>query len=331
MKQKQHYPELTVMSGTAILFVLGIHGCGSALNYADANVWVRIISNFVAPAVPMFLFVSGYKYALNDSKTPYFEFLKKRLPRVLMSFALINTFFWVLDSIIYMESFDAVLLIITYLHSWVGYSVAYQLWYIPMYCFVLILCPLICRMIPGLTARLCIYLAVGTIQRVLEAYYPVLATYPLRFISYPVFFEIGILAYEKKWRDRITPAVGSAVVGAYTLAVTLLSWRMPVYSTNELTKYLVYYIGGSAVFFVFSILRKNSRFLHWMGMMSYPLFLLHEPLIGRCIGVCLGRLEGLSSVVHAAAWIGLDLLVTTILILGFKKIRFDRILWEYRI
>lgn len=70
MKQKQYCPELTVMSGLAILFVLGIHACGIALkifngdtmSYADATVWVRTFRNFVAPAVPMFLFVSGYKF-----------------------------------------------------------------------------------------------------------------------------------------------------------------------------------------------------------------------------------------------------------------------------
>lgn len=82
MRQKQYCRELTVMSGIAILFVLGIHGCGSALsrfcsdtmNYADINLAVRVMSNLVAPAVPMFLFVSGYKYSLNDVEIPYIAF-----------------------------------------------------------------------------------------------------------------------------------------------------------------------------------------------------------------------------------------------------------------
>lgn len=151
MNQKQHSSELTVMSGIAILLVLGIHGCASALksiypnasNFEQADCWLRAFSNLVAPAVPMFLFISGYKFALHDMDTPYNAFLRKRLPRVIMSFLIINTLFWTLDSIVYMNIYDPVLLIKTYLHSWVGYSVAYQLWYIPMYCFVLIICPLI--------------------------------------------------------------------------------------------------------------------------------------------------------------------------------------------
>ena len=214
MNQRYHYHELTVMSGIAILFVLAIHGCASALNnfypngatYAETGMWLRAISNIVAPAVPMFLFVSGFKYAANDSATPYFVFLKKRLPRVLMSFAIINTFYWLLDSITYMESFDLILLAKTYIHSWVGYSVAYQLWYIPMYCCVIIACPLVRQIIPSTTVRFLAYALIGIAQRVLETEFPLLETYPIRFISYPVFFEMGILAQEKAWQDIISPA-----------------------------------------------------------------------------------------------------------------------------
>lgn len=331
MKQKQYCPELTVMSGISILLVLGIHGSGSALHNGYADSFLCAFSNFVAPAVPMFLFVSGCKYALNDSDTPYFAFLRKRLPRVLMSFALINTLFWLLDSILYMESFDPMLLAKTYLHSWVGYSVAYQLWYIPMYCLVLLLCPLLCRLIPGTWVRFCLYLAVGTLQRALEADYPVLAEYPIRFISYPVFFEMGIMACEKNWRGRVAPAAGIGIAGTYCLAVILISLIMPEFSTHGLTKYLVYYAAGSAAFYICAIALKNSRCLQWLGMMSYPLFLLHEPLIGRCIGACLGRLRGLSPLCYTAAWIGLDLLATILLIRVIRKFKWDRLLWNYQI
>lgn len=269
MNQKKYCPELTVMSGIAILFVLGIHGSGSALNYGNTDSFLRIFSNFVAPAVPMFLFVSGYKFAMNDSEIPYFSFIRKRLPRVLMSFALINTVFWMLDSMMYMESFDVVLLAKTYLHSWVGYSVAYQLWYIPMYSFVLILCPLVCKMIPSAMVRFCIYLAVGTLLRFLEMDYPILATYPIRFLSYPVFFEMGIVVYKKNWCDRLNAASGIAAVGVYSLAVTLISWKMPEFSTNELTKYLLYYVAGTVVFYFVGILLKKVDVYN--GWVRYPI------------------------------------------------------------
>ena len=339
MSRHQHYRELAVMSGIAILFVLAIHGCGSTLryfysdnaSYAEGGLWLRALSNFVAPAVPMFLFISGFKYAANDTQTTYFAFLRKRLPRVLMSFALINTFFWLLDSILYMESFDVVLLTKTYLHSWVGYSVAYQLWYIPMYCFIILLCPLVCRIIPSATARFCIYLAIGTLQRILEVDYPILATYPFRFISYPVFFEMGMIACQKNWRNRISSKFCVVAVGLYFLTIILISWKLPVFSANELTKYLVYYIVGSAVFYFCSILLQKSRCLQWLGKVSYPLFLCHEPFVGRYIGTCLTSISGLLPIGYLAAWIGLDLLITILLIFVIEKMKLDRILWNYKI
>ena len=98
MAQKRR-PELTVMSGIAIIFVLLIHAGGSclgylypAMGYEDADVFLRTLNNLVTPAVPMFLFTSGFKYAPHNTFTPYRTFLKKRLPRVLMSFFIINTF-----------------------------------------------------------------------------------------------------------------------------------------------------------------------------------------------------------------------------------------------
>ena len=85
MKQRQHYDALTAMSGIAILFVLIIHGCGNVLTnfypgnatYANADLWLRTFSNLAAPAVPMFLFAAGFKYAANDTQTPYVAYLKK--------------------------------------------------------------------------------------------------------------------------------------------------------------------------------------------------------------------------------------------------------------
>lgn len=339
MKQRKYYDELTVMSGIAILFVLAIHGCGSALKnfypdratYADVGIWLRTISNFVSPAVPMFLFVSGFKYAANDSQTPYVEFLKKRLPRVLMSFFIINTLFWVLDSIKYMESFDLILLAKTYIHSWVGYSAAYQLWYIPMYCCVISACPLGRRIIPSTAVRFCLFALIGIVQRILEVELPVLATYPIRFISYPVFFEMGSLVQEKQWQDRLSGMTGVFIGAAYFLFVLWLSWVFPMYSTNGMFKYILYYFVGTAAMFALSVVMKNSCTLRWLGTVSYPVFLLHEPLIGRCIPLLLNRLSIQYELVWLFTWIALVLLVSAFVVQVFEKLHISRALWKFRI
>ena len=339
MKQRKHYDELTVMSGIAILFVLAIHGCGRALKnfypdsatYADVGIWLRTISNFVSPAVPMFLFVSGFKYAANDAQTPYVAFLKKRLPRVLMSFFIINTLFWTLDSIKYMESFDLILLAKTYIHSWVGYSVAYQLWYIPMYCYVIMVCPLMRRIMPSTAVRFCLFALIGIVQRILEAELPVLETYPIRFISYPVFFEMGSLVQEKQWQDRLSSMTGVLIGAAYFLLVLWISWVFPMYSTNGMVKYILYYFVGTAAMFALSVVMKDSCTLRWLGTVSYPVFLLHEPLIGRCIPLLLNRLSIQYELVWLFTWIALVLLVSAFVVQVFEKVHISRVLWKFRI
>lgn len=338
MKQKQYCEELTVMSGFAILLVLGIHGCAAALGrfypeaagFVQTGYWLRVISSLVTPAVPIFLFVSGYKFALHDMDTPYYSYLRKRLPRVVMSFAIINTVFWALDSVIYVDFFDPILLLKTYLHSWVGYSVAYQLWYIPMYCFVLCLCPLVCRAIPMAGLRFLLYAAIGVGQRILEVRFPVLAAYPIRFISYPVFFEMGLLAHKTNWKKRITPAAGAAAVGAYILGILLLSWVRPEWATDGLTKYVVYYFGGTAVFYAVSAALQGNRFLQWAGAVSYPVFLLHEPLIGRLVGKLLWHLP-LGEVSFALCWTVLVLAAAWLVMQLFRKLKIDQVLWNFHI
>lgn len=339
MKQRQHYDELTAMSGIAILFVLFIHGCASALthfypgsgSYAGTGTWLRTLSGLVAPAVPMFLFISGFKYSANDTQTPYYLFLRKRLPRVLMSFAVINTVYWVLDSIRYMESFDVILLVKTYLHSWVGYSVAYQLWYIPMYCFVVALCPLVRRIMPSTAVRFCVFSIIGIVQRVLEADFTILAAYPIRFISYPAFFELGVLAHERNWHRNVPAMVGILAGGAYVLMLFGLSTLFPAGSANALVKYVLFYFAGTAIMYMLSVSLKNSSFLRWLGTVSYPVFLLHEPLIGQSISAVMSRWSIRFELSWALIWTTLVLLLAVSAMYFLEKIHLDKLLWRFRL
>ena len=328
--------ELTVMSGIAILFVLVIHACGYVLGsfypgvgYASADIFLRTARSLSNAAVPMFLFASGAKYALHDMETPYGTFLKKRLPRVLMSFFIINTIFWAIDSYLWIGQFDPILLTKTYISSWLGNTVAYPLWYIPMYCCVIIACPLVCRIIPQGQVRLLLYLAIGCAQHILESEIPIFGAHPLDFVAYPVFFEMGILVYRHdsstRWRDKVWIIVGYLILGG------LISIAVPSFSQSPLVQYLIFSVWGTMAYWAFAMRLKTNRLLTWLGGRSYPIFLLHEPVIGRAIKNMLQEIGIEGSLLFTVLWIIGVLLLTLVLIKLLEGLKVDRILWEFRL
>ena len=327
-------PELTVMSGIAIIFVLLIHACGYCLaylypgmEYAETDTFLLTLRNLVTPAVPMFLFVSGFKYALHDSDTPYREFLKKRLPKVLMSFFIINTIFWIIDSIIWMERFDAVLLLKTYISSWLGNSVAYPLWYIPMYCCVVIACPLACRIIQNCWVRLLLYLAVGCAQRLLAVRVPMLGAYPFLFVSYPLFFELGIIVHQYDFTSKLKGKAWLSLV--YIGVGIVLSAVAPRLSSVVLVQYVLFCVVGTLAYFTACIFLSGNKVFSWIGLYSYPLFLLHEPVIGRCAAFIQEKGGLRSSPPFIVLWLLIVFFVTIGLIKLLEFIKVDTILWKY--
>ena len=83
--------------------------------------------------------------------------------------------------------------------------------------------------------------------------------------------------------------------------------------------------------YALSVSMKSSRTLHWLGTVSYPVFLLHEPLIGRCMPLLLSKLNIQFEVVWLFAWVILVLLVSVLTMQIFVKIHIDRVLWKFRI
>ena len=333
MAQKR-CPELTVMSGIAIIFVLLIHACGSCLGYLypgmgyeDADVFLRTLNNLVTPAVPMFLFASGFKYALHDTDTPYWTFLKKRLPRVLMSFFIINTFFWIIDSIIWMDHFDPILLCKTYISSWLGNTVAYPLWYIPMYCCVIISCPLVCRVVKKSWIRFLLYLAVGCAQRLLAVKIPLLGRYPFLFVSYPTFFELGIMAHDYDFPSKLKRNLYFPLL--FGGIVICLSVFAPSLSRAAYVQYIFICVFGVLAYYSISLFLCGNKPLSWLGAYSYPIFLLHEPVIGRLSGSILRYLNIPGTVLYSASWFFLTLFSTLFTIFIFKLVHVNHWLWNF--
>lgn len=328
-------PELTAMTGMAIVMVLLIHAGGSCLgtcfpgmSYLQAGKVLHVFSLLVSPAVPMFIFLAGYKFALRDKETSYPAWLKKRLPRVLMSFFIINTLFWLLDSIVWMDSFDPILLLKTYISSWMGNTVAYPLWYIPMYCCVIVACPLAYRVIPNGTIRLVLYFLLGIAQQIAATALPVLGGKPWMFVVYPLFFELGIRACEKNWSEKLAGkyVVPAAVFGCYVMTI----FAFPMVISTEIMTYLCDIMGVVAAY-VLSLSMKHSRVLAWLAAYSYPIFLLHEPIIGRCTGALLREIGVSFAPGYIVLWFVIVFVVTMCVIFLLKKMGFNKALWEFKV
>lgn len=336
MRKNDKKSELTVLSGIAILFVLGIHALAGAMKcyfpnaagYEYTSFILCTFFNLVAPAVPIFLFVSGYKYYLHDTGTPYVKFLRKRLPRVLVSFAILNTFFWLIDAIVWRDQLNPRALVNSYISSWLGNSVAYQLWYIPMYCLVIAVCPLVYRLVRNSNMRLGIFLAIGLLYKILSMNIPLLQGKPFMFISYPLFFEMGVSAAEKNLRER---AGSPIMISVYIVIVTVISCLFPTLSRNAVFQYLFVNILGTLACYRLSIVLANNKILYWLGTVSYPVFLLHDPVIGQFVSAQLAQFGGSAVWIYLPVWILIVLISTVCLMKILERLHMGRILWNFRL
>ncbi|MEQ2444132.1 acyltransferase [Pseudoflavonifractor sp. CLA-AP-H29] len=335
---KQKQDELTVLSGIAISFVIIIHACASCLGYlfpgkeySDTDIFLRTLYNFVISAVPIFVFISGIKFAIHDTATPYLLLLKKRLPRVLMSFFIINTFFWAIDSFIWIKEFSPILLCKTYISSWLGNTVAYPLWYIPMYCCVIIICPLLYKVISSSWIRFSLYLIIGLMQHLLASFFPILDKYPFVFVSYFIFFELGIIVYKYRFLLSHKKSQNIIYVFLYVILVTILSIfpNSDSFFWSSYVRYILFGLGGTLVYYIVALSLKKNKLLIFLGQNSYPLFLLHEPVIGRFCGKLLSKFGIAHSFVFVPLWFIGTLIFTLLLIKFFCHIKIDSLLWKF--
>lgn len=166
---KTHARELDVLSGIAIIFVVLIHANAQYLrnvlnlqNYYKGGYFLLAINKIIFVAVPIFIFIAGYKYHINK-KESYGLYIKKRLLKVFVPFLWISMFFIIINNIqeyligpadlissIGNIAFDTA-------KVFLGYNFAYPLWYVPMYLFVVLTYPLIVKKLKNQKTRFLIF------------------------------------------------------------------------------------------------------------------------------------------------------------------------------
>ena len=183
---KKHLSELQVYSGIAILFVTLIHSDAFFLlsilhlkTYVQVGFLFNLADKVVHVAVPMFIFISGYKYEMQDKNEIYTKLIYKKFTKIIKPFLIVSIgwilFEWgnrCLDNIIIHDHVNILYVLNNCLKdlfgTFLGDNIAYQLWYIPMYTLVVFSYPLIIKCLRNPKIRLAIFYIIAIIITVLQ-------------------------------------------------------------------------------------------------------------------------------------------------------------------
>ena len=287
--------ELQVYSGIAILFVVILHSNAYYLMnvvklqaYIQSSLFIHIVDRIVHAAVPMFIFAAGFKYEMNNRNDTYQEFFLKKYKGIFRPFFYTSTFYllykWVNVYFRRMAAYNTVDMgfilgnaIKEFFRMFLGYNFAYQLWYIPMYLFIILSYPIIRKYLKKGKVRFGFFLLLAVLWEIVSNLgIPAIANnpYPLLFIYYFFLYEMGCMFYSKGCYAK---ASGPVILLYFALLafVALVPAVLIVRVVSDLLLYPV-----STIFFYYAaVWLKKCKPLIILGKYSFYIYLFHEPLI----------------------------------------------------
>lgn len=310
---KAYKNSLQVYAGLAIIFVVIVHVNAYYLiknNLSDDalnSVLLSVINGTILPgyfptifnlidkiahvAVPMFIFIAGYKYELRNKEAVYKTFFFKKIRQVFVPFIAITLLYLAADLIMNrgVSVVGGLISFITGLGAaLLGYNYAYQLWYVPLYLFIILTYPLIRKIVISDFVRMGIFivLALVWVYFDLNVSFASDHPYPLCFIYFFYLFELGSLFCRKMCDVKILSIL--TFVG-----LLLISIFIPTLLNVVFTE-VVFVPVAVIAFFYFSELLTKSRLLLVLGRHSFSIFLFHAPIIVIVVMQLVNRI-GLSS------------------------------------
>ncbi|OPJ58717.1 acyltransferase family protein [Clostridium chromiireducens] len=282
-KVKKWVPELQSLSGLSIIFVVLIHATSYYLlsvlhmdSFEKVDYSTRLVDNLIHGAVPMFIFIAGYKYALNDSNKPYKEFIKRRVNKVIKPFLVISITFFIKDIITNAEHINIINLCKSFLRIFIGYNAAYQLWYIPLYIVILLVYPILYKMIKDERIRSLFILGIVITQYSLSWFIDLLASHPFDFVYYLLYFHMGLIFCKYDVKNKFMK-FDTIIIAAYIVITLAITFNTIDYVAGPLKKFILWPLSVMAYYF-FVIRIKENKILQYLGKYSFYIFLLHEPI-----------------------------------------------------
>jgi len=294
---RPRYDFLDIAVIIALIRVIFLHGLnnyqivttGNPVAFHAMPLWQQLTNLAVRFSVPVFVLVSGFKFALSHQHNPdltYFTFIKKRFKRLIIPY-----FIWTV--IVYF----AVPLVarkvpathpayvnfpyVTLKTAWniLNGSIhpAYQLWFIPMLFLICCFYPPVFRKIPFWISQPLFWVLFIAIR---FNHLPI----PLMYPAYFVFFDLGArlasFARKPELFRKILIISGSISAGAF---ITFSLLRLGIAGTHhhllEVTceeifaPLTIFFLSGA--FF----LRSSPAWLTKQIRFVWPVFIMHEPLI----------------------------------------------------
>lgn len=313
-------PELQVFSGIAILGVVLIHSNAYYLlhvlnlkSYLDGGFIVRLLDNFIHGSVPMFIFIAGYKYALNNINDEYRKYALKKIKSIIKPFLVISMIYFIKNIIANIDYYNNIKIItIELINMFRGhYNIAYQLWYIPMYIFITLTYPILYKIFKNNKVRLLMIFVIILIQKILGMKISLLSSEPFNFVYYYIFFEMGLIFYKydikskiKKWDIKI--------ISIYIISAVVLTFNPLPRLYNIIQLYMLWPLCIVA-YYLLSLRLVNSKILNYLGKYSFYIFLLHEPTICSKISSIFKSIGVYNSIIYVFIVCLLTIIATIIL------------------
>lgn len=316
---KKKLPELQVFSGIAILCVVLIHSNGYYLlnvlnltSYLDAEFVVRLLDNLIHGSVPMFIFIAGYKYALNNVNDEYKKYALKKVKGVIKPFLVLSMIYFIKNIIVYVDYYNNIkTIVIELINIFRGYNIAYQLWYIPMYIFITLTYPILYNIFKNTKIRVLMIFIIILIQKILGMKMNVLYSHPFDFVYYYIFFEMGLIFYKYNFKSKIKKW-DIKIISCYIISAIILTFNPLPRLYYIIQSYLLWPLSIVA-YYLLSLRLVNNRILNYLGKYSFYIFLLHEPTICTKISSIFKSIGIYNSIIYVFIVCILTIITTMIL------------------
>lgn len=324
--------ELQVLSGLAILFVVTMHINAiyiiTVLNlntYLYAPFIIKLLNNLIIVAVPLFIFISGFKFAMRDTKTPYKQYVLRKFSKVIIPFVIFSSIFVIRDFILNHRNMSLSYLKTTIINELIGYNVAYHLWYIPMFIFLIFTYPLIYKLLKNDKIRVIFVMFIAVIQELLSFKFQFLRSRPFTFVYYYIFFELGILSYKYDIKTKFKK------VDKYIIILSLILSIFFAFTSNAIIdEILVSYVLqpiSTIAYYLLSIRIKDNLTLQYLGKYSFYIYILHAPSINNYLTGKFPPLGTYTSILYMFLLTILNILITLVVYKILEKTSLLKILF----